>query len=256
MALLTRRVLKRADGLIADATRDLRLGRKWGFSAERPMLVIPGAGGIHLNEMIGSDPALTPVEFPEHLPDAPIVVNPRGQRPGSLRQDNFFQAIPLVLEDIPQAVFICPSLAKDVQAERWVDELNIRLNTRLWPRLNQPQLWALLKKAQVFVSPSLHDGTPNSLLEAMACGCFPVVGDIESMREWIEAEDNGILVDAKSPQSIAKGIIKALASPSLRATAKNKNALVIAERADYSHCMAMAEAFYQEILISKSKKVP
>ena len=240
---------------MADANRDLRLGINWGFFADRPTLVIPGAGGIHLDEMIGSVPDLAPVEFPEELPDPPIVVNPRGQRPGSLRQDIFFQAIPLVLKEIPQAIFICPSLAMDVQAERWVDEFNISMNTRLWPRLNQPQLWALFSKAQVFVSPSLHDGTPNSLLEAMACGCFPVVGDIESMREWIQAEDNGILVDANSPQSIAKGIIKALASPSLRASAKNKNALVIAERADYSHCMAMAEAFYQEILNSKRKKV-
>ena len=36
------------------------------------------------------------------------------------------------------------------------------------------------------VSPSTHDGTPNTLLEGMACGSFPIVGDLESLREWIE----------------------------------------------------------------------
>ena len=251
MAALTRNTLKRADGLLADTSRDIRLGREWGFSMENPTLVVPGSGGIRLKEMVGSKLEAGLELFPEELPEAPIVVNPRGQRPGSLRQDVFFQAIPLVLEKIPRAVFICPSLATDVESEHWVDRLGIRSNTRLWPRLNQSQLWALLRKAQVFVSPSLHDGTPNSLLEAIACGCFPVVGDIESMREWIQTDVNGLLVDATSARSMANGIIKALETPALRTTSKNKNARIIAERAEYWHCMAMVEAFYRGILSLK-----
>ena len=45
---------------------------------------------------------------------------------------------------------------------------------------------AVFQGARVAVSPSTHDGTPNTLLEAMSCGSFPVAGDIESLREWIE----------------------------------------------------------------------
>jgi glycosyltransferase involved in cell wall biosynthesis len=216
--------------------------------------VVPGAGGIRLEEMAGSESAKGVETLFQELPDAPIVVNPRGQRPGSLRQDVFFQAIPLVLKKIPQVVFVCPSLATDAESGYWVDVLGIKPSTRLWPRLNQAQLWALFKKAQVFVSPSLHDGTPNSFLEAMACGCFPVTGNIESMREWIQTGVNGLLVDATSPRSLADGIITALEFPSLRATAKNKNALVIAERAEYWHCMAMVEAFYRGMLYPKGLK--
>jgi glycosyltransferase involved in cell wall biosynthesis len=254
MAALTRHTLKRADGFLADTMRDISLGQEWGFPTERPTLVVPGAGGIRLEDMSVSESAKEIEALIQELPDSPIVVNPRGQRPGSLRQDVFFQAIPLVLEKIPQAVFICPNLATDAESEHWVDELGIKLSTRLWPRLNQVQLWALLKKGQVFVSPSLHDGTPNSLLEAMACGCFPVVGNIDSMREWIQTGVNGLLVDATSPRSLADGIITALESPSLRVTAKNKNALIIADRAEYWHCMARVEAFYREILYSKNRR--
>jgi glycosyltransferase involved in cell wall biosynthesis len=29
----------------------------------------------------------------------------------------------------------------------------------------------------------------------MACGCYPVVGDIESLREWITPGVNGSLID-------------------------------------------------------------
>jgi hypothetical protein len=243
MAALTRRTLRRARGLMADTTRDIRLGREWGFAGET--LVVPGAGGIRLEEMkAGAESAA----LPEELPDAPLVVNPRGQRPGSLRQDVFFRAIPLVLEKVPQAVFVCPPLAGDAQAERWVDALGIRSRTRLWPLLTQPQLWALYRRAQVFVSPGIHDGTPNSLLEAMACGCFPVAGNIESMREWITPGVNGLLADATNPQGLADAIIDALENKDLRRRAAGHNAALIAERADSARCMAKAEEFYRKFV--------
>jgi glycosyltransferase involved in cell wall biosynthesis len=248
MAAQTRHVLRRAEGLLADTARDIRLGQEWGFAPDKPTLVVPGGGGIRLDEIEADSRSDV---LPEELPDAPVVVNPRGQRPGSLRQDVFFRAIPLVLEKVPQVIFVCPSLAGDVASERWVDRLEIRSNTRLWPRLDHAQLRALFKRAQVFVSPSVHDGTPNSLLEAMACGCFPVVGDIESMHEWIRPGVNGLLVDATSPRSMADGIVAALEAPALRAAAKNENTHVIAERAEYGRCMATAEVFYRKVLERK-----
>ena len=244
MRSLTRRTLRRANGLIADAARDIRLGHEWGFAPDRPTLVVPGAGGIRFDEIEAASRSGT---LPEELPDVPIVVNPRGQRPGSLRQDVFFQSIPLVLEKIPQALFICPPLVGDAESEHWVESLGIRSNTKLWPRLDQAQMWVLFKKARVFVSPSIHDGTPNSLLEAMACGCFPVVGNIESMQEWIAPGVNGLLVDAASPRALANGIIAALENPALCATAKNENTRIITERAEYKRCMAVTEAFYQKL---------
>jgi glycosyltransferase involved in cell wall biosynthesis len=117
-------------------------------------------------------------------------------------------------------------------------------------------MWRLYNKAWIFVSPSIHDGTPNSLLEAMASGCFPVVGNIESMQEWVKPGVNGLLVDATSPSDLANKIIAALGSRDLLATAKNENARIIAERATYEHCMAMAEAFYYEIGRGISKEKP
>jgi glycosyltransferase involved in cell wall biosynthesis len=126
--------------------------------------------------------------------------------------------------------------------------LGIAARTKLWPRLTQPQLWALLAKAQVYVSPSVHDGTPNSLLEAMACGCFPVVGNIESLQEWITHGVNGLLVDATDVDALARALITALSDPDLRARAAKENARLMAERADYQRCMAQARAFYQRTI--------
>jgi glycosyltransferase involved in cell wall biosynthesis len=249
MAGLTRRALVRADGLIADTHRDIQLGREWGLGSKKPALVVPGAGGIRFEELDAAIKRSAPL--PEGIPPGLLVVNPRGQRPGSLRQDVFFKAIPFVLEKVPQAVFVCPPLKGDAEAEKLVETLGLQESTKLWPHLEQGQLWALLKQAAVFVSPSVHDGTPNSLLEAMACGCLPVVGNIESMREWVRDGVNGLLVDANSPRALAHGMIAALENQSLRDRARNENARLLAERAEYGHCMAMARAFYEQILFGR-----
>jgi glycosyltransferase involved in cell wall biosynthesis len=242
MARLTRRTLQRVDGLIADTQRDIRLAYQWDYTTCKPSQVVPGGGGVQLEEI---NSVAESVSLPEELPDVPIIVNPRGQRPGSLRQDIFFQSIPLVLEKFPQVLFVCPPLAGDPEAEHWIETLGIQSNSKLWPLLNRAQMLLLLKKARVFVSPSVHDGTPNSLLEAMACGCLPVVGNIDSMREWVTSGVNGLLVEVSSPRSLADGIIAALENQSLYLAAKNENARIIATRAEYSQCMAMTEAFYQ-----------
>ena len=99
--------------------------------------------------------------------------------------------------------------------------------------------------------PSLHDGTPNTLLEAMACGCFPVAGDLESIREWIDDGVNGILIDPRSPDELAPAVGRALDAPDLRERAAVHNARLIAERATYDKVMAEAEAFYRRVIDSR-----
>ena len=119
MGTQTRKVLARADGLLADAHRDIRLGLEWGFGTSKPSLVVPGGGGIDLAEI---DAALKePDPFVGLIPlDQTLVVNPRGFRPGSVRNDTFFQAIPLVLKKAPNTLFACAGMQGQKEALDWV----------------------------------------------------------------------------------------------------------------------------------------
>jgi glycosyltransferase involved in cell wall biosynthesis len=105
----------------------------------------------------------------------------------------------------------------------------------------------LFRSAQVVVSPTIHDGTPNTLLEGMACGCFPVAGDLESIREWIKPGENGLLVDAGNPSALAAAILRGLNEPALRKSAAERNVSIIAERAEYTSNMERAAKFYEKI---------
>ena len=208
----TRWTMNVADALHADCYRDVRLAKQWGFEPSKPTLVIPGNGGIR-----------TDIFYPPSQPvDEPIIFNPRGFR-AYVRNDIFFQAIPLVLEKHPNAKFICASMANESQALQWIDKLNLRESVELLPALPYFEMADIFRRAQIIVSPSIHDGTPNSLLEGMACGCFPIAGNLDSIREWITSGKNGILTDATNPQHLADAILEGLENKNLRNQAAGLN---------------------------------
>ncbi|MEI7848854.1 MAG: glycosyltransferase [Chloroflexota bacterium] len=234
----TQWTLKVADALHADCQRDIDLGQKWGFSTQKPNLVIPGSGGIRADVFYTN--AVASAE------KRPLVVNPRGFR-AYVCNEAFFRAIPLVLKERPDARFVCPAMNAENQVLAWIKDLGIGASVDLLPALPQAQLADLFRSSQVVVSPTTHDGTPNSLLEAMACGCFPVAGDLDSIREWITPGQNGLLVDATDPQLLASAILRGINEPALRQKAAEKNAAIIAERAEYESSMLRAVEFYKEI---------
>jgi glycosyltransferase involved in cell wall biosynthesis len=236
MSHYTRWTMQVADALHTDCQRDLRLAREWGFDAEKPGLVIPGNGGVRSDVFY---PATKPV-------DEPVIINPRGFRP-YVRNDSFFKAIPLVLAKHPNARFIFASMAGESQAMQWLQELNINHAVELLPPLLHAKMADVFRRAQIIASPSIHDGTPNSLLEGLACGCFPVAGDLESIREWITPGENGLLFDADNPRSIANAISSALQNKNLREKAAGLNHEIISARADYRQNMQRAEEFYEKV---------
>jgi len=239
----TRRALRRADGLTSDTRRDVRLAGEWGLAGSVPRLVVPGNGGVPLAEIeaklaSGLKPSREKLQ----------VINPRGFRPGSVHQDIFFQAVPLVLANLPQVQFYCPGMFNQPQALDWIKQLKIADSITLLPYLDQAKLWAWMLQSQVYVSNSSHDGTPNSLLEAMACGCLPVCGDIESTREWITDGENGLLVDPQDKRALALAILRGLQEDELRLKASQKNLEIIRTRADRRVVGRQIKDFYRQLM--------
>ena len=233
----TRWTMQVADALHADCHRDVRLARDGGLGDETPDLVAPGNGGIR------TDVFYPPAKAVEE----PVILNPRGVRQ-YVRNDCFFQAIPLVLKKHPNAKFLCTSMAGEGQIMQWVRELGIEHAVELLLPMPNREMANVYRRAQILVSPSIHDGTPNTLLEGMACGCFPTAGILESIREWITPDENGLLFDSNAPQSIADAIISAIENKNLRDKAAGLNQEIISARAEYKSNMQRAEEFYRLVI--------
>lgn len=252
MARLTRHALHRANGLITDCQHDIDNARDRGYSPGKPVLVVPGNGGVRTDIF---NPEHAPPPSPrsriwlESIPaSSPVVINPRGIR-SYVRNDTFFQAIPAILARHPTTVFLCPGMAGEPEAESRLRRLGVGRAVRLLPRVNAEEMAALFRRAAVSVSPSEYDGTPNTLLEAMACGCFPVAGDLVSIREWIEPGGNGLLIDSTQPESLAQAVVEALEAPLLRELTAQVNTQIVRDWAGYADGMSHAEAFYSEVIL-------
>jgi glycosyltransferase involved in cell wall biosynthesis len=237
MKQLIRKTLTTTVGLHTDCSRDQKLAANLGFDETKPFLVAPGNGGVKTSIF---HPPKKPVQ-------KPTVLNPRGIR-GYVRNDVFFKAIPLILAQKPETRFVCAAMQRDKLVEGWIEDLNIGSAVELLEPVPHRGMAEIYRRCQVLVSPSVHDGTPNTLLEGMASGCFPVAGDLESIREWIVHGRNGLLMDANDPASIAEGVLTALDRPDLRADAAEINSRIIASRAEFKRTMELAREFYRQVI--------
>ena len=73
-------------------------------------------------------------------------------------------------------------------------------------------LWGYMRRANLFVSLSSFEGSPNVVLEAIACACPLVLSDIPAHRE-IVGDDSGLLVPAQNAGAAARAIVQLLADP-------------------------------------------
>lgn len=85
---------------------------------------------------------------------------------------------------------------------------------------------------------STSDTTSVSLLEAMACGVFPIVSDILVNWEWIDDGVNGFVVSARDDAALARAIIEAWENGEMRAAAAARNQTIIDSRAEWKQNMA------------------
>ncbi|KMY68324.1 hypothetical protein AAU61_01095 [Desulfocarbo indianensis] len=72
------------------------------------------------------------------------------------------------------------------------------------------------QKADLFVLPSLDEGMPNALLEAMACGLPVIATRVPGSEEIIKDGENGLLVHPGQDEPLALALTNLLTSPSNR----------------------------------------
>ena len=81
-----------------------------------------------------------------------------------------------------------------------------------------------LQRSDVFVSASRSDGTPTSLLEALACGLYPVLSDIPANREWVgPGAGEGALFPVDDAAALARALERAVRDGEARRRAADVN---------------------------------
>jgi glycosyltransferase involved in cell wall biosynthesis len=102
----------------------------------------------------------------------------------------------------------------------------------------------LLRMADAFVFPSLTEGLPNALLEAMAAGLPVIATDVPGNRDLIEANATGLLVPARDRAALADAIVKIMNDKSLAERLTANGTAAIDTRFDIAYAYAGYLALY------------
>jgi glycosyltransferase involved in cell wall biosynthesis len=114
--------------------------------------------------------------------------------------------------------------------------------------ISREEISKILRKATVFIFPSLKEGLPIAVLEAMASG-LPVVGsDIPSLRTIITNKENGILVPPRNYVEFANAIILLLEDADLRRKLGQNARHLILEKYTWNIISEEIEKVYKEAI--------
>lgn len=125
------------------------------------------------------------------------------------------EALPRVVSCFPAVVLLIAGEGPlEAELRRMAKALGVDHHVRfLGPRTDIPLLLSLF---DVYALPSLSEGLPMILLEAMAAGCPILATAVGGIPSAVQSEVNGLLVPPQDPASLAAALTRVLASPELR----------------------------------------
>lgn len=102
-----------------------------------------------------------------------------------------------------------PSAITQQELDQWVTKKTVKY----WGKLTDVR--PAIAESSVYVLPSYREGTPRTVLEAMAMGRAIITTDAPGCRETVVDGDNGFLVEVKSVESLVEAMQKIINQPEL-----------------------------------------
>jgi len=124
--------------------------------------------------------------------------------------------------------------------------LNIRRKVIFYKYTDSETTASLLRTADIYVSLIKTEGISSSLIEACACGVFPIVVDMKASRELIKNKENGLLLTSDDPVEISNLICEAYEDIELRRRAYTFNQKFVKENFDVEkNCEEFIKKYYK-----------
>lgn len=119
-----------------------------------------------------------------------------------------------------------PDSISQQELDRWVNEGTVNYLGRL------SDVRPAIACSHVYVLPSYREGTPRTVLEAMAMGRAVITTDAPGCKETVVDGHNGFLVPVKSVDALEQAMLKFVNDPSLVTRMGNRSRRVAEEKYD------------------------
>lgn len=217
---LYRSALSRAHRIFFQNPDDLALFRELRLIPERMPVTIVNGSGVDL--------ALYPARpLPEGPPRFLMIARLLGDK--GVRE--YAAAAAVIRRTRPDATFHLvggldpnPDAVLQPEVDKWVESGDI-----VWHGA-QADVRPFLADAHIFVLPSYREGTPRTVLEAMATGRAIITTDAPGCRETVIDGDNGLLVPPRSADALAQAMLRLLAAPAIIGDMAARSLVIVREK--------------------------
>jgi len=153
-----------------------------------------------------------------------------------------------------QFIILCATKEEvDFSIEEELKSKGIEKNYLLLNKIQFEDMPYYYSAADMMVSISSNDSLPNTMLEAMACGCPVIMGDIPQIRDWVIDGKNGYLCPVKDADKLAECIMKVIEDPQgMNEKFMQENLTLIRQEVD--SCKMSAEI--KQLVVNISSKKP
>jgi glycosyltransferase involved in cell wall biosynthesis len=219
-------VMCAADCILSDNPVNFAIARELGVREDQlsPIGTVPGTGGVDVDELrsYASGPPSSRA----------VILWPKAYECPWSKALPVFEALVRSWDRLPPCEVHL--LATVPETRMWFHALPARVKQacRIDDRIPRVDLLRLMGRARVMLAPSLVDGTPNSMFEAMATGAFPILSPLDTIRPLVRDGSNVLFARNLYPDEIAEALVRAMTDDALVDRAAEQNLTRVRELAD------------------------
>jgi len=237
--LTSKIILKNADAVIA-LTEDMKNHLKNIY--EREILIIPNGIDLSKFEYLSKDNYYKVFGFDKNIK---IILYVGSFRP--VKGLKYLIEAMKIIGNKEKRLFIIGHGKEKDDLENQVKNLNLEDCITFIGKIPNQEVFKYMASSDVFVLPSLSEGFPIVILEAMASGLPIVATKVRGLPEIFKDGQNGFLVETRNPEKIAEKILLILNDENLSKRI-SKNNLEEVKKYDWKIVIDKLENVYFNII--------
>lgn len=238
-----REVVNNCDYFTCECQRDVELAKSFGLKGE-VLATSPATGGFDLEEC-------AKLRQPGKVSERRLIMV-KGYQGWAYRALVAIRALERcsdILKGYTIAIYL--GFTEEVKIAAELFSTSTGIPVKMIPYGSHQEMLRYHGQARISIGLNISDGLPNSFLEALVMGSFPIQSWTSCADEWIEDGKTGILVPPEDPEVVEQAIRRALADDDLVNLAAELNYRMAAERLDKSLLKPKAVEIYKKVAIKE-----
>ena len=234
-------VLRATDCILSDNAVNFDIARDMGIRDDQlsPIGTVPGTGGVDIDALRS---------YAAGNPSArSVILWPKAYECPWSKALPVFEALVRHWDRLPRCELHL--LAMIPETRMWFHALpeHIKQACRIDDRIPRHEVLQLMGRARVMLAPSLVDGTPNSMFEAMATGALPILSPLDTIRPLVVDGSNVLFARNLYPDEIGEALVRAMRDDVLVDSAADSNLALVRRLADRSAIRPRVVGLYESI---------